>query len=428
MATSTEFSQLGVLLQLKVVLLLILIAKGIAFGVDLDGIYEISYLALQSSVSILMLCILLQTMFSFVRQGSFFNLTLSAVAVAVALHATTQLVMQPAWGWDALTFWLRDASRLAESGASNISLLANNAQPNTLIVHWAVMSAGEQWVGPPILALEQVLLVAAILKLIVQKAELSSSLRLVSVLIAITPLLENHSMVIGYAEIWMAACIALSIHPLCELADVRKKLPISVIIPLLVQIGALALMKDSGAFYGAILAVTAILLCFPWRIRLIVIVAGLVASVTIALFITVSIGESIDSYFVSLERIGGHGIWLGWQYALDSDVLTRVLPLAHALLINSSFLSSFLIFVFACSVSLWKRDCSVLFLSASTFIFVFSVATVMLYFKVDYFFEHGSVANDTSFSRLFVPIIPLFIAVVAQCLSLNKLQLKQPNN
>ena len=226
------------------------------------------------------------------------------------------------------------------------------------------------------------------------------------------PLMENHALLGGYADLHMAVGLLSACAVTAIGLDEQSSGKIALGVLLALSVFAL---KNTGPFYGSLVIIALVILRFPQNIATRT-VAG--ALVTISALIVIN-GKALDLkifdnpiYFdISSGIIVFAGRTLHFQYVEMQQIAYNIVT---ALFINSSFqlLGALIILGVLIGSRGLAGGGAALVLAVVTLGFVALLSTQY----TDYGLEHAQVGKDTGNSRFFLPImilIPLLIAYSA---------------
>lgn len=402
------------LLTVKIVLVVAIFIAQINWGDFLQGeAASIFFLLTVFSINLLLIASCCEV---FRAQNSFAKVRLHPAFIFSLLLLFTALPMAftpPVSSWDGLSFWFRDAARAADSGSSFVSFLAANDQPNTLILYYATVARSASGWANYFIAWDLFVLWVGSVSVAVRYSKASAHAQVFTalwLLLLSPPLVLNHVFLIGYAEMWIGALIAVCPFLLDRLLQSRSSLLDKVLLCFIAF--CFVAIKDSGFLYLAIVCASAFLVYCHARSKIAVLI--FVTCISCLLAVTeISVGLSPESAQPDyIFKLGGHSV--GLNYPATGIRLSNVNSIVHAFFMNQTFsLTAMLVFCFALVVGTSKeawtgrQKISICILACGF------VTICLLPLKINYFYVHGAPWGDTSFSRMFLPLLPLFGTLLA---------------
>lgn len=348
----------------------------------------------------------------------------------LACHMAFVLVLtffwgnQPVFGWDALKFWMPAAVELIEVGSQpDIGWESAKAFQHRHMATLPAIYAWSAWVFERFSQQQMTfnigfhfaffLATFAAYHWRAATGKLSFSILGATALLTL-PLMENHILISGYAEIWLACYLAAAATAGVMYLEEGTRSNLLLFIGLT---SSIAVLKNIGFVYALTLGIS---MCFiklkaqhTERHISFTRSAKVRAMGFTALFMLL-IALCITAYKSQ-----------GFEYDLAGRVLKLQLnnPLevlgfqANALIFNASY--SLLVFLFIISLSLWERqrkECKpinpqdLLFFTTISLYLTYSLGQIF----TDYIYFYSSPSNDTSGSRLFLPIATLAMMCAPQ--------------
>ena len=358
------------------------------------------------------------------------HLLLVAFGKVVTGHMAFVLVLallwgnQPIFGWDALKFWMPAAVDLIEVGSSqDIGWESAKAFQHR---HMATIPSILSWTTWVFERFSQHLLTFNIgfhfaFFLAVFAAHHwravtgKNSFSIIGAAAVLTlPLMENHILISGYAEIWLACYLTAAATAGVLFLEKRTRRNLLFFLGLT---SSIALLKNIGFIFAMTLGISMCLIRLnehEAERNVSVIYGAKVSALGYASLLVVLIALCITVFNFQ-----------GAEYDLAGRVLKLQLnnPLevmafqANALIFNSSY--SLLVFLFLISASLWLRWKKESQSHSSQDLLFFTTASLyLIYFLgqifTDYIYFYSSPNNDTSGSRLFLPIAALAMMCAPQ--------------
>jgi len=338
-------------------------------------------------------------------------LGVSFSALSTGLYITR---LHPIEGWDVLDQWGRQAALLLSASLSNTAYSFDYIHPPTnylifaldikigMLSHfkghfWGVSAFIFFCLGTTIARRSTGnVLIAAIL----------------SFAFSMLPLFQNHTLISGYADIWIALAIGMSLYFFEVDSQFHKRAYFLVfaIMP--------AYLKDSGFLISS-----SILLSAAGAIGLRKVAVGLprvaVASVTIIMVVLV-LSSNIN------VSIGDIKFYINWDYSAvgvgdrsalmaKNDPMKIIFALLWAFIVNQSYSVAF---CFGLGIWGYYFTKVLIFETRGSVIFVFLLTTAILFYYAaamwfsDYMYENSKPGSDTGLSRfslyLWFPLLALF--------------------
>ena len=293
-----------------------------------------------------------------------------------------QLVTSPISSWDALGTWTREA--LLYKSQQFIHPFSNYSQPQTIAFFLSATSSG----------VFKVLLLLPLVGLMCCAFVICSGSYLAPAafcFLACTPLIENHVLLYGYPEIWVAYQSTLSLL-LLTLAK-RGQGPGALILAAC-GLGCLILTRDTGLLDAALVLSVASLYAAAKKLTTRTSKSTFLIIVSIAFYLLVnhpSTGLKVQAF--------GHSLGLD----LNSPAMVPEI-FAHALFYNSSYSIVFLCWIGAFSLAIYRwvlfnEELSVWILATCVYL-VFHMLVIIWF---EYFLSHSMVGGDTWLSRKLIP-------------------------
>lgn len=360
-------------------------------------------------VSIINFLLLASCCAVFRAEDLFTAMTHHPALIFALLLLSTALLMAftpPAFSWDGLSFWFRDAARVSNS-VSNISFFAANDQPNTLIVYYSIVARGASGWANYFIAWDLFVLWVGSVSVAVSYSNAGARARaftLLWFLLLPHPLLLNHVFLVGYAEMWIGALITVSPF-LCDRLLLSSTSFLDKLLLGFVGFCFFAI-KDSGFLYLAVVCAAAFLVFCQVRSKMFV---SIIISCMLCLLAFSEI--SVDPLFGIAQpdfivKLGGHSVGLDlFASGLNFNNFDSIV---HAFLKNQSFsLTAILMFCFALIAKRSREAWTVRLKISISILFIGFAMICLLPLKIEYFYVYGAPATDTSFSRMFLPLLPL---------------------
>lgn len=326
-----------------------------------------------------------------------------AIAVLI-IAATYQHLLLPVQGWDVIDFW----GHYAQWTLMEPDSLPQSTKPHpvtiVLIQAWAAWCAHENGVSTMILAPWLFITISLGLGLYGYALWASQSQVFASFLVycfLALPLIENHMLIAGYAEIFLTAT--------CVISVIWLQLSLSTNSLIYAATGMTSALlaifiKNTGLFYCAaiIFSYMSALLFLKSKRLLVLLGAGAFVTVTYSLIF----GFSIDYFGLNLSLFMSGDSWVlraaGWTMPFSYNGLGEVLRNEkYSLLVNMSFgviaLLAILSFLFM------KKNIGVSYIIITSLFLLFMLGMSQLFF--DYGFKHAIPASDTGNSRFTLPLV-----------------------
>lgn len=355
------------------------------------------------------------------------NLLFIPLAILVGLSVYQHLLL-PAFGWDSLGLWVGIAESYLHSDAtlqgSTEPFAYNHRHPITaiLIAAYSGYTSSLSDNNPAILLpwlVEWLAIMMMVYGLINHVSERPKLALLFAYICGAIPLLENHMLVAGYAEIWLTGPITASAALI--VAGLRRDSIMMIVTGSLVSLVTIALKNTGPAYCVALLASLLLVLIFKavgkWSWALLAVIAAPVAwLLTRGFNITVAGNKLALSLENSIQLDFAGRVWLLTKYPV-ADVAWNEF---YAFAINSSF--SMWLSAFILAMVLWLRtiypraritgkDVSAeAFVFISTLAVLFALAASQL--LTDHGFNHATPNYDTGNSRFTLPAIVLGILFI----------------
>lgn len=420
-----SFSNSWLLLTVKIALVVAIFIAQLNWGDSLQGeAASLFFLLTVFSINLLLIASCCEV---FRAENLFATMRLHPAFIFALLLLFTALPMAftpPVSSWDGLSFWFRDAARAADSGSSNISFLAANDQPNTLIIYYATVTRSASGWANYFIAWDLFVLWVGSVLVAVRYSRASAHAQVFAalwLLLLPQPLVLNHVFLIGYAEMWVGALIAVCPFLLDRLLQSRSSFLDKALLCFIAL--CFVAIKDSGFLYLAIVCASAFLVYCRARSKIAVLIFVTCISCFLALT-EISVGsppESVQPHYTF--KLGGHLVSL--NYPATGIRFSNVDAIVHAFFMNQTFsLTAMLVvcfgFVAGTSNEAWTGRQKI-----SIYILACGFATIcLLPLKINYFYAHGAPGGDTSFSRMFLPLLPLFGTLLAMYIGQASLRSK----
>lgn len=355
------------------------------------------------------------------------NLLFIPFAMLVGFSVYQQLLL-PAFGWDSLDFCVVMAKHYLYSDATlqgaTEPFAYSHYQPITAILiaaysgYTGSLSDNNQAILLPWLV-EWLTIMMVVYGLINHVSERPKLALLFAYICGAIPLLENHMLVAGYAEMWLTGVITASAALI--VAGLRRDSIVMIITGSLVSLLTLTLKNTGAAYCAALLAPLLLILIFKtvgkwgWAL-LAVIILPVTWLLSKGFDITIA-GNRLALSLESSVRLDFAGrVWLFTKHPV-ADVAWNEF---YAFAINSSF--SIWLPAFILAMVLWLqtiypraritgKDVSAeVFVFMSTLAILFALAASQL--LTDYGFDHATPHYDTGNSRFTLPAIILGIMFI----------------
>jgi len=343
-----------------------------------------------------------------------FTVGVSMTGAAILLFigaAIYQHLLLPIQGWDVIDFW----GRYAHWTLMEPDSLPQSTKPHpvtiVLVQAWSAWCA--QAIGAPYMMLVPWLFMTIILGTGLYGYSLwASQSRFFSLLLLYCfltlPLLENHTLIAGYAELFLTATCVTSVIWL-QLSLSKNSMVYAAIG---LSTAPLALfIKNTGLFYCAVLIFPYITILLYSRSR--VLFLSLATAVVAAIFYFSISGFSIDYFGLGLSLYTDGGTWVlhaaGWGMPVVYNGLIDVIRNEiYSLFFNMSFGITALLGIF---IFLFLRKISELkFIFFIIFIILLMLMASQFFF--DYGFKHAVPTHDTGNSRLSLPLIAVLFLLI----------------
>ncbi len=331
---------------------------------------------------------------------------------------------QPVFGWDALKFWMPAAVDLIDVGSSqDIGWRSAKALQHR---HMATIPSILSWTAWVFERFSQQLLTfnigfhfAFFLAVFAahhwRKVTGKISFSILGATAVLTlPLMESHILISGYAEIWLACYLAAAATAGVMFLEERTRINLLFFLGLT---SSIALLKNIGFIFALTLGASMFLIRLNEQ--------------ETERSVSFNHGTTVKAlgYSSLLVLLVALCITLFNSQGAEYDLAGRVLKLqlnnplevlafqANALIFNSSY--SLLVFLFLISLYLWvkqRRECQshsprdLLFFTTISLYLIYSFGQLF----TDYIYFYSSLDNDTSGSRLFLPIAALAIMCAPQ--------------
>jgi len=310
----------------------------------------------------------------------------------------------PAFGWDSLIFWLRE-SQLTLDGMLSTEYRNGewtHPQPRTII---EVISACRQ-IDLPYqygwFAISMAFLVAATWDLSTQKVAFIAFLAATAMVLSV-PLWESHIVIVGYADLMIAAFFGLALK--FARNALANKLKINLVVFALICI-ALPYIKNTGSAYAGLLFITFFQArCLSALPELNVIIILMIVAM---IFVGPSLMEAINQHssFVYagnelvIRKHSGLDIAKNWWFALFHNASFSILPILALIII--------------CNVISTENRPEISF-PVLAIINLFGMLSVSQWFN--YGFVHALPNADTGNSRFFLPMVAAMVYILNDVLT-----------
>lgn len=323
--------------------------------------------------------------------------------------------LQPTFGWDTLSYWgqksltyLNTANRLHAEGAQVHSTHPHSA---SMLAAWSTSLRENFQAAGPIFGPWFLTWLSILITLVVYTYShtLSKSLSLITAIaFSSVPLIGNHVVIGGYAELFVAATISTA-TALCSVA-LKENNKLAFIFGLIVALAA-AFYKNIGYLYsvcvltGYILSAAAVRAQSKLNLRRFVLFSCLTfLLMAVAIFylndntITISIGNR-------------------WQIIEPRNLLSAPVNSFFSLFINQSFYQAGWLLIFAPLVLTTRRWNS---FDLGPFFVVFLIFSLLLISQAsEYSFTHSTPQSDTGLSRFSIIFITSAFLLVAPIYNLT---------
>ena len=364
------------------------------------------------------------------------TLTLSLVVIGFTVH---EHFLWPAVAWDTVWFWAVEANKFLlhiDSTEDITPFTTYGPHPKTLIYimawgGWSASIADPLRFAPLIPWLHLYLAIAISLFGFFLNKTKSLAISIVFTYIFLSaPLVEAHAIIAGYAELWIAFPIFLSIIFFCEFNKIKDN---NLLFLALVTAVIPAFIKGVGSIYSislfAIFLFT--LVVNKWRGPSIFCFFGLLFLLTFSLHIVnidfAAFGErfTINSS-ARLIAIGGREMFFA-----ANEWSTVFYNLYVALFVKNSFGILFSIaavsYMYLTFLLIFRKKIE-LFPQVGLFTLMSSIIIAALR-HTDYFFNYSHPGNDTSLSRVCVILFLLGFTIIASAIDeLSKMEKSDSQN
>lgn len=313
------------------------------------------------------------------------------------------LVWAPISGWDVLTHWAPTAISLTDD--SDVQIFANNQQPNTYPLLLATFFCLGQKFFTYFLAIEQIVLytIPVVLAASVSLPMVTRAPAVFFLLLAPTPLFENHILIAGYAELLLGLALVLVLSSL-ERASRLKVSSVAVAACLFL------LLKDSGIlFAGCLVGGVIMMAVHRWfGPQMVLGLAAVIAALTLTLVIKTGNSVPEAEEMLRIKKIAGLN-YVAVLWRTDFESFAVVQDLFFNLFKNHSFYQAGLLFGSAflgLSHFVKNRMFSLLYLTLA----IFSLMALPIVF--DAYALTAAWKSDTSFSRSLLPLYGIFLLVL----------------
>lgn len=324
----------------------------------------------------------------------------------------------PSSAWDSLDHWGLNASRLIQHhslglNTHSLPFLIDFRHPWTVVSinSWAMFFGSEGYLN--MRGLPHIL-IGGSLSLFVfgfcRDLSVSRPLSIVCAYIAFNPLVENHVMLYGYAELWLACAISGSIV-LCLIAK-RKRSTKIMFWSVVFAISAVSL-KNIGYLFVILALAFNFTVFFKEEIgRVIFSRPNFMKFLSLILLITISLMlGALNEQTLSFEKIN-----LDRIYIINIRSITEVSTnLSAALLSNSSF--NIIGAVFFVSVFSLKNETTFELQALAYAAAIITGVSLLAVLTIDQIFLYSRPAFDTAFSRLFIPFSQVTALLIGSAIS-----------
>lgn len=355
---------------------------------------------------------------------------LATLVTIVACHMAFVLVLtffwgnQPVFGWDALKFWMPAAVDLIEVGSqpdrgweSAKAFQHRHMATVPAIYAWSawVFERFSQHLMTFNIGLHFAFFLAVFAAYHWRSAtgKLSFSVLGAAALLTL-PLMENHVLISGYAEIWLACYLAAAATAGVVYLEESTRRNLLLFVSLT---SSLALLKNIGFIFALSLGISMCLIKLKAQQAQITIniarsakarALGYTSLFTLLLALCITVFNSQGVEYDLAGRV------LKLQLNNPLEVLAFQ---ANALIFNSSY--SLLVFLFLISLCLWVRQKKETKLNNPQDLLFFTTISLYLMYSfgqifTDYIYFYSSPNRDTSGSRLFLPIAALAMMCAPQ--------------
>ena len=367
---------------------------------------------------------------SFYNPIFIFTLSFSLIIISYAVH---EHFLWPATSWDTVWFWALNANeflRHIESAKDVTPFTLEGPHPRTLvyIMAWGGWSAaiGEPLRLAPLIPWLHLYLATAvsILGFFLWKTESLTISMVFTYIFLSTPLVEAHTILAGYADLWLAFPVFLSIIFFCEYYKAKDKK----LLLLALTIAAIPIsIKGVGYVYS--IALFGIFLLTPivniWNRPITITFFGL-------LFLSIF---SLNLFNIDITLLGdrfailpetGQIVAGGREMAFSANAWSTVFyNLYIALFFKNSFGIVFFIitasYLYLISLLIFKNKTE--FFSQIALFTLLSCLIIAALRYTDYFFSFSFPGGDTSLSRGCMIIFLLGFSLIANAISeLSKLE------
>ena len=348
---------------------------------------------------------------------------MAALGVIAACHMGFVLVLtffwgnQPVFGWDALKFWMPAAVDLIEVGSQpDRGWESAKAFQHRHMATVPAIFAWSAWVferfSQHLMTFNIGFHFAFFLAIFAAyhwravTGKLSFSILGATALLTL-PLMENHVLISGYAEIWLACYLTAAATAGVVYLEESTRRNLLLFVSLT---SSLALLKNIGFIFALSLGISMFLIKLKAQQTQITIniarsakarALGYTSLFTLLLALCITVFNSQGVEYDLAGRV------MKLQLNNPLEVLAFQ---ANAFIFNSSY--SLLVFLFLISLCLWVRQRKedkpynpqdLLFFTTISLYFIYSLGQIF----TDYIYFYSSPNNDTSGSRLFLPIAAL---------------------
>ena len=339
-----------------------------------------------------------------------------AMIVAVITAATYQHFVLPVQGWDVIDFWSYYAHWTLMEPSSPPQSTKPHPITIVLLQSWSAWCSQES--GSSNMIMAPWLFIAINIgiglygySLLISQSKVFSALMLYCLLTI--PLLENHTLIAGYAEIFLSATCVLSV--IWFLLSLFENSLVYAAFGVVTACLAV-FIKNTCLFYSAALILTYACTQLYLRNRRLSLLVGLLFLLCSAYLL--ALGFSVEYFGLKLSLEVQDESWVlhaaGWEmpfvYNGLSDVIRNEI---YSLLLNMSFIVIPVTSVLIIFLLKGNREIQGLFLHCSVLLLM--LAASQLFF--DYAFKHAVPSSDTGNSRFSLPLIAISVLLLPHVFS-----------
>lgn len=334
------------------------------------------------------------------------SLAAFSLLVPYAFYTLFLLYNMPLVGWDSLSYWAPSTIMAILDGAANYALEGTH-HPDAY-KYILAFSRYNYVFGFTVVAGGYLLLAFCMRDRCTPYASsVRESVRdpktaICAYLFLSTPLLENHVLMSGYADLMLGVCYMLQLHFLCfsRSSVIARGL-------MFVCLGFLSLSLKSHAILGlAVVAGVALATHRRFLQRRLALSFFLFAGILVILWATLGVTISADSYKCCYKlRLLDYQIFIA--YNSPTEVARAV---SNALLINQSYSLLLVALLITTQHPAYKASGRPL----GTFFFCYLIVLGFLMVTTDFFYATGMPKNDTTFSRFLLHAAPSALVAVAR--------------